>query len=219
MGFGTMRYTGKRCPSLPPSLVIAAVTIFASAPAAGAQTPVTGSRSSRALSLDEALRIAEGVSEDVAVARAGVERARGQQMQARSEFFPQIYGSASYTRALASEFQDLGSERDPDDPPPPENCDRFQPDPSLPLSERVDELERAVDCATNSDPFAAFSDLPFGRENTYRLGLTFSQTLFSGGRIVAQTRAASAARRAADVELTSTRAQLLLTVTEAYYDA
>jgi outer membrane protein TolC len=175
--------------------------------------------SQRAISLDEALRIAEGVSEDVAVARAGVERARGQQMQARSEYFPQLYGSASYTRALASEFQGLGETRDPDAPPPPENCDFFRPDPSLPLDQRVAELERAVDCATNSDPFAAFSDLPFGRENTYRLGLTFSQTLFAGGRIRGESRAASAARAAAEVTLTSERAELLLAVTEAYYDA
>jgi outer membrane protein TolC len=77
-----------------------------------------------------------------------------------------------------------------------------------------------VQCAGNEDPFAGLgSDLPFGRENTYRFGLSLSQTLFSGGRVAGQTQAAGAGLRSAEVGLTSARAQLLLDVTQAYYDA
>jgi outer membrane protein TolC len=43
--------------------------------------------------------------------------------------------------------------------------------------------------------------------------------VFSGGRVSGQNLAAEAARRSADVELTSQRAQLALDVTQAYFDA
>ena len=58
----------------------------------------------RRLTLDEALSLGANASEAVGIARAGVERALGQQQQARSELFPQLSGSASYTRTLASQF-------------------------------------------------------------------------------------------------------------------
>ena len=53
---------------------------------------------SRPLSLEEAIRLATPASEAVGIARAGVDRARGPQAQARSEQFPQLTGSASYTK-------------------------------------------------------------------------------------------------------------------------
>ena len=64
----------------------------------------------RSLTLDEAVRIAESQSEALKIARAGVQRAHGQQWQARSQYFPQLNGSASYTRTLASQFQNVGGE-------------------------------------------------------------------------------------------------------------
>ncbi len=92
--------------------------------------------------------------------------------------------------------------------------------PGLPVEQRLDSLEAAVECASNANPFAGLGDdLPFGRENTYRFGLSFSQTLFSGGRVSGQTQAANANVRSADIGLTAARAQLLLDVTKAYYDA
>ncbi|MBA3319546.1 MAG: TolC family protein [Gemmatimonadales bacterium] len=94
------------------------------------------------------------------------------------------------------------------------------PRPGLPVEERLDSLEAALECASTADPFAGLGDdLPFGRENSYRLGLSFSQTLFSGGRVTGQTQAANAGVRSATIGLTAARAQLLLDVTEAYYDA
>ncbi len=181
-----------------------------------AQQPA-GPNTVRPLSLDEALRIAEDASEAVGIARAGVLRARGEQHRARSEFFPQLSGSASYTYTIQSQFEGLSG--DGSALPPTGPCSRFNPNPALPIAERVDSLERSLQCVSGEDPFAAFNNLPFGRENQYNLGLSVSQTLFAGGRVIAQTRVANATRRSAEVELASQRAQLVLSVSRAYYDA
>jgi outer membrane protein TolC len=171
------------------------------------------------MSLDDAITMAERGSESVGIARAGVTRSRGEIRRARSELFPQLSGTASYTRALASEFE--GISLGPPDTRPV--CQAFQP-PSAGLTpaERLDTLEAAVALATDCQPDGGgfdFSELPFGRENTVRLGLNATQTLFSGGRVVAQSRAAAAGRRTAEIALASARAQLVLDVTQAYYDA
>jgi len=63
----------------------------------------------RALTLEEAIRIAQVQSENIRIARAGVERAHGQQYQARSQFFPQIGGTASYTRTSHRSFRALAA--------------------------------------------------------------------------------------------------------------
>jgi outer membrane protein len=184
---------------------------------AAAQQPVGGAPT---LTLEEALRLAEGSSEQVAVAAADVKRAEGERYRARSEYFPQIYASLGYTRTLASEFESIsGGGADTTQAGPSEPCGRFAPNPALPLEERVDSLESALECAAATNPFAAFSDLPFGRENQYNLGLTLSQTVFSGGRVQAQNRVASSGREVAEIGLISSRAQLMLDVAQAYYDA
>ena len=59
------------------------------------------------VSLDEALARAVQGAETVRIAEARVGRARGQRRQARSERWPQLFGTGSYTRTLASEFEDL----------------------------------------------------------------------------------------------------------------
>src|SRR6185503_9876733 len=65
----------------------------------------------------------------------------------------------------------------------------------------------------------SLDDLPFGRANTWRVGLSFSQNLFSGGRIGAQTALAAVGRESAALALTTAQAQFLFDVTQAYYDA
>ncbi len=174
-----------------------------------------------ALSLDDAVRLAEGQSEDVQVARAGVRRAEGQKIQAHSQLLPQIYGSAGYTRTLKSEYSGIsGPAADttmPASPAPP--CDDYLRGETTSIEDRVAGLEIASRCASGINPFAAFSSLPFGQANQYRLGLSVSQNLFSGGRIIAQNNAAAASQRSADIELTARRAQIILDVTQAYYDA
>jgi len=180
----------------------------------GAQEPQRNGR----LTLAEALEIAERRSESVGIARAGLARAEGERQQARSPYFPQLSGSASYQRTLESQFSGLSSGTD-SAPAPAPVCNRFVPQPGLPIDQRLDSLEQAVECASAADPFASFRDLPFGRENTYRFGLSASQVLFSGGQVGGRAQAAGAGVRSAAIGLTSARAQLLLDVTAAYYDA
>jgi hypothetical protein len=120
------------------------------------------------LTLEQVLALAEPRSESVQIAQAGVRRAEGAQVQARSGRYPQLSASASYDRALASEFEGVSLNS------------------QAPIEARVAEIERAIDCgAVGSGFFGSgsgstdFSNLPFGRKNTWRASLTFSQNLYS----------------------------------------
>lgn len=176
----------------------------------------------RAISLDEAVRTAESQSEAIRIARAGLQRAQGQQYQARSQRLPQLNGSASYTRTLASQFDFGGSEPAVDTTkpaPPPTPCDQYLRDATATTAERLAGLEDANRCALGQNPFSSFGNLGFGAKNQYNAGLAFSQSLFSGGRISGQNAVANSGRRSAEIELTAQRAQLRLDVTQAYFDA
>jgi outer membrane protein len=135
------------------------------------------------LSLDDALRIGSGESETVWVAEAGVMRAVGSEMVSRSGLFPQLSGTADYTRTLRSQFQGLFN--------------------NVPSGQGGGSLQ----------------NLPFGRTNQYTLGLNFSQFVFDGGQTVARLRAARARRRSAEIDVDAQRAETLLDVTSAYFDA
>lgn len=172
------------------------------------------------LTLEQVLALAEPRSESVQIAQAGVRRAEGAQVQARSGRYPQLSAAASYDRALASEFEgvfdvDSGS-----------GCAPFSPNPAAPIDARVAEIERAIDCGAVGGGFFGgggtstdFGDLPFGRKNTWRASLTFSQNLYSGGRLGAQADVATLGQESAGLALTTARAQMLYEVTQAYYDA
>jgi outer membrane protein TolC len=185
----------------------------------GARAQATRNSTARSLSLDDALRTAEAASEDVAIAEAGVERAHGQQYQARSQFLPQISGSASYTRTLRSQFQRLAGSSDTTTGPP--DCSTFESrvDTTAPLPQRIRLLENSLGCASGGTSFGSFQSVGFGAANQYNLGLSVSQNIFTGGRITAQVRQARAARTGAEITLTSARAQVMLDVAQAYYDA
>lgn len=189
------------------SLLIAPVPLAAQAPP-----------DARALTLEEALQLAEERSEQMVIARAGVDRAGGEQVRAGSERYPQLSASGSYDRALASEFSGIF-----DQAGGPPSCDPFVPPAGGSLEARLAELERAVDCGATGpvagDGFGNFEDLPFGRRNTYRVSLSFSQNLYTGGRISAQSTIADQGRAQAELNLSTTRAQLRLDVVRAYYDA
>lgn len=179
----------------------------------------TAQSAPRSLSLEEALSLARPASEALGLAMVGVDRARGQALQARSELFPQLSGSFSYARQLKSQFDNVfGGTTADTTAPVPSGCGAFVPDPTKPLTERLAELERAVQCPI-ANPLAGFSRLPFGRKNTYTLGLAGSQVLFDGGRIFGQMKAAEAGRVSANIALTSADAQLVLDVVQTYYDA
>jgi outer membrane protein TolC len=177
------------------------------------------SDSVRGVSLEEALTLARPASEAVAIAKVGIDRARGDVTKAKSQLFPQLNGSLRYTRQIKSQFDNLLNSSTPVDTTAPTSCPAFHPDPNKPFDQRIGDLETAVTCATTVNPFAGFSRLPFGRKNTYTLGLTGSQTLFDGGSIFGQMKAADAGKRSAEVGLTAAEAQLTLDVVQAYYDA
>jgi outer membrane protein TolC len=181
-----------------------------SAPAAAAPT---------ALSLDDAIRIAARESEALQIARAGITRAGGQVRVARSQYLPQLGGNLAYSRALRSQFQALANGGGPDTsttPKPQSLCTPQLPDNPTP-EQRAAALAQATTCPAPQS--LDFSRVGFGARNSWTLGLSISQTVFSGGRVSGQNLAAEAARRSADVELTSQRAQLALDVTQAYFDA
>jgi outer membrane protein TolC len=184
-----------------------------------AQTPAA---QPQVLTLDEAVRTAESQSEVIRIARAGVQRAEGQQYQARAQRFPQIAGSASYTRTLASQFSTVGGAPAVDTTKPkapPSPCDQYLLGPTATTVARLAGLEDAARCSLGGNPFSSFGSLGFGAKNQYNLGLSFSQSLFAGGRIQAQNAVANSGRRSAEIELAAQRAQLRLDVTQAYFDA
>jgi outer membrane protein TolC len=163
----------------------AALGLLLGLPAAPARAQAPTAPVTRALTLDDALAIAEKTSERVAIAEAGVRRADGSRQLARSERLPQLFGSASYDRTIKSEFEGL-----------------FDASAGGGEAEGPD-----------------FSELPFGQANVYRLGLSFSQVLYAGGRIRAQEAQAAIRRDSAGLGLTSAQAENTLEVSEAFYDA
>jgi outer membrane protein TolC len=162
---------------------VAGATLFGllcAGPAAAQQAPPGP------LTLEQVLALAEGRSESIAIAQAGIRRAEGEQSRARSGRYPQLSATASYDRSLANEFEGV-----------------------------FDDVSFGGGGAEDG----GFEDLPFGRANTWRIGVTVSQNLFSGGRLGAQADMAAAGREAAGLALTTSRGQLLFEVTQAYYDA
>lgn len=170
----------------------------------------------RALSLDQAFLTAEGKSEQVRIAHAAVDRAHGQQWQARSQYLPQLNAQLLYVKTLASPFSSLAG---PPDARPA--CRTFAPVGGAATSNRLDSLERAVALATNCRAGGGidFSKAGFGAKNQYQLGLSASLNLFTGGRVSGLNRSADAAFAVAETELQSQRAQLAITVAQAYFDA
>lgn len=153
--------------------------------AAPASTPAA------TLSLAEALRIAERRSEGVAIAGAGVVRARGQQAQANAQRLPQINGSAGYQRAIQNQFQAI--------------TERFS-DPN-------DTTSGGGGLADS--PIGRI----FAAPNTFTFTLAATQSLYTAGRIPAARAGANAARSAADIAFTSSKAQAVLDAAQAYFDA
>ncbi len=202
------------------ALAVGGATLPRSAPA---QAPAA--RTVRALSLADALRAAEATSEAVQIARAGVQRAEGEQLRARSQQLPQLSGSASYARTLKSQFQGIsfGGGAAPDTVGPTTSlrqvCAPYFLDSTATVADRNAALAQIRTCQSSGLGGLDFGKLGFGAKNQYNLGLSVSQTLFAGGRIVAQKSAAAAGRRSADIGLAAQRAQLTLDVTQLYYDA
>jgi outer membrane protein len=199
----------------------ATLALFANPDVADAQAPQparpVAAAPVRRLALDEAIRLAEAQSEALTIARAGVLRARGQHLQARSQQLPQLSAVGSYARTLKSQFEAFADAGQPTGPPaPPPVCAPEIP-PNATPEERNAALAEAITCPSSEG--IDFSSVGFGARNQWTFGLNFSQTLFAGGRVTNGIRAADAGRRAADIQVTAQRAQLALDVAQAYYDA
>jgi outer membrane protein TolC len=170
----------------------------------------------RQVSLEEAITLADRTSETLEIARAAVTRARGQQLVSRSQFLPQVDASVAYARTLASQFEGFSFGG------PDTSTFRSLCTPSIPANATPAERQAALDQARTCPAAgggADFSSVGFGAENQWTVGLQFSQPIFTGGRNLGTRAAANAGRRAADIELTAQRAQLVLDVTQAYYNA
>ena len=104
-----------------------------------------------------AFGLAERTSHTVRTAEAGVLRARGQEWQARSQYLPQINGSASYQRTLQSQFR-----------------------PSA-IQSAAAAAGRKQGHSSNSLTNSPLAKI-FAAPNTMILGVTLTQNLFTAGR-------------------------------------
>jgi len=150
-----------------------------------------------AVSLADALRMAAGVSHTVRTAEAGALRARGQQSQARSQYFPQLSASAGYQRTVQSQFQEI-QKRD--------------------NASNGSNGGTSGDTASSSNNFGSIAKI-FASPVTETITLNFSQNVFTAGRVEASNALAEAARTAAEIGLDAARAQVALDVAQAYFDA
>ncbi|MEX2181336.1 MAG: TolC family protein [Gemmatimonadaceae bacterium] len=156
---------------------------------AQAQTPSQAQATPTELSLAEALRIAERRNAGVRIAEAGAARARGYQRAADSGRLPQVNGSISYQRAIESQFAAIS--------------ERFAPDTG------------SSGGGIEDSPLAQI----FAAPNTAVFQLSATQHLWTAGRLGAARAGASAGRDAANIALASARAQAILDVAAAYFDA
>ena len=200
------------------------LTLLALALCAGNASAQQRSGGTVTLSLDDALRIAQTQSQAIDIAKAGVNRATGQRLQARSQAFPQLSASAGYGRTLESQFSAFASAAATPDTTPQPVASRSLCTPFVPanatVAERQAALAQAATCPSSSGGVGFdLSKTSFGAKNQYQAAVNFSQTLYSGGRIQAQTAAADAQVRSADIDVAAQRAQTSLDVTSAYYDA
>jgi outer membrane protein len=174
-----------------------------------------------ALSLAQAVRVALSKSEAVRIAQAGVLRARGEVDEALSNWFPQLTGTAAYTRTLQTQYTSLAkATATPDTSRTSQVALCSPPIDSLSTpAQRQAAFNTAMSCPNNNG-FGGinFASVGFGSLNQYTLGLNFSQTLFNG-QVLAQSQAVKSPRRAAEIEVTAQRAQVTYDVTQAYYDA
>ncbi len=148
---------------------------------------------SRALTLDEAFRLAEPSSDDVRIAQNAATRARGQYLQTRAAVLPQITASANYSHIIQNQFTAITKRFAP------------APNPNAPPD-------------TTKPVFNPISVL-FSSPNTITLGLQASQPLYLDGRFQLANRVAKANEDVYRYGLRTARAKLRYDIASAYFDA
>jgi outer membrane protein len=178
-------------------LLLLAISV---APAA-ARSQATPAAPGAAISLADALKLAGQVSHSVRTAEAGVMRARGQEYQARSQYFPQLNFTGGYQRTLESQFAAISKSGGSD------------------TGSSSGSSGGSSSAGGSSNSSLANISKIFAAPNTITLGLNLSQNLFTAGKVEAANRGADAARTVAQIGLDAARAQLVLDVAQAYFDA
>lgn len=197
--------------------VLAPTVARSQQPPAGAPTRPSAARSEGAapapvqLTLSAALARALDESPDVRTAQAQVEYAEAQSRSAWSNALPQFNTQLAYSRALRSVFQGVNFTL-------PDSM-KFSPDPNASLPDRVKYLEDKTGNAAYGALAGLFSEMPFGRANTWVAGLSITQPIFTGGRIHSGIMIAGDAADAARFSLDETRSETALQVKVGYYDA
>ena len=188
--------------------------LSAQGPAAGAGPGAPAPRTPLRLTMAEAVSRALQAGDEIRIARAQVRQARGQVTQAWASALPEIRWSLTYQRTLASSFRAQMAGAGTGGP-------SFDPDTTQSLADRVKYLEDHLldGSAAMSGLGRLFAHLPFGPPNTYIATLTFSQTLFQGGKVGAGIRGAHAYERAAQATLDDTQQDLAYRVKLAYLGA
>jgi outer membrane protein TolC len=189
----TWRMAPSFAPRAVPVLLVCLMWVDGGSALSAQTTPTT---TPRTLSLSEALALAKGTSENIALARAGEQRARGQVGQRRSALLPQVNTSLNWQKQLQNQF--------------------------AAISERSGSNNAGGGSGGGGDT-TSLADNPitriFASQYNFNFGLTASQPIFTGGRLTSDLRAAKTARESAEIEITSAEAQVQLDVTQAYYDA
>jgi len=175
-----------------------------SIPPAWAQAPAVPAAQAPAvpagrLTLEQILELADARSESIQIAQAGVRRAEGEQIRARSALFPQLSLSTGYDRTLATQFSGIFD------------------DGNNPFGGGGDGNGGTETPDDGSDD--SIGNLPFGQLNAWQFTASFSQNVYSGGRIGAQRDVARIGLESAQLGVNTARGQLLFDVTQAYYDA
>ena len=147
----------------------------------------------RALTLDEAFRLAEPSSDEVRIAQNAATRARGQYLQTRAAVLPQITASANYSHIIQNQFTAITKRFAP------------APNPTAPPD-------------TTKPVFNPISVL-FSSPNTITLGLQASQPLYLDGRFQLANRVAKANEDVYRYGLRTARAKLRYDIASAYFDA
>lgn len=160
------------------------------------------------LTLEACLDRALSVGEEIKQAQADRATAQARYLQARSTALPQITLSSSYTRQIQSIFQGEGGGFQP-----------FQADTTKPELERIRDLEKALPTAGYGAIIQLLSSSSFASENAWNAALGVQQKIFQGGSIWASIEAAGHAMRSARMMEEDKRADVVLTVRQAYLGA
>lgn len=177
------------------ALLLAPATMAAQQSAPPASTS-TSPASPMSLSLADALKMAASTSEQVTIARAGEQRARGQQAQARSALLPQVNTTLNWQKTLENQFASISKK----------------------ASSGSSGGTKDTTSSSSNNATSSITRI-FASEYTSTFAITASQPIYTGGRATANIRAAKAGHESAEIGITSAQAQLQLDVTQAYYDA